>query len=412
MGSAMPAADALFGLPSWLTAGAEIRGRMEGYSGVKFEPGNSSYYYLHRLRLNLGAQPTSWLRFFVQGQDARAPGYNAPVPPSAADSMDLRQAYVEFGNTDKGRWGLRVGRQELIFGEERLVGATNWGNVGRTFDAARLSWQQPGVRLDWFVSSVVAAADGEFDRPRFNNKFHGFYSSFDHLVAGAVWQFYVFDKTTSHAAGELGGWGNARIYTFGTHGKGKLPHRLDYNLEVAGQTGHVSSDTVRAWAGFARLGYTTTSAKLAPRLVIEYNHATGDRNPKDGHRGTFDQLYPTNHFRYGIADQVGWRNMHDATGGLDWGFRPKWRLNVDLHSFWLASRADALYAASGAVLIRNPAATSSHVGNELDAYMSYQHSKRLQFMGGIGHIFAGGYLKQSSGGSGLTAPYLMWTYTL
>ena len=104
--------------------------------------------------------------------------------------------------------------------------------------------------------------------------------------------------------------------------------------------------------------------------------------------------------------------MHDASGGVEWRFSPKWRLNADFHSFWLASRADALYAAGGAALVRNPTATSSHVGTELDAYFSYRRSNRLQFVGGVGHLFTGDYLKQSGKGAGLTSPYLMWTYTL
>ena len=399
-------------LPSWLTLGGEIRGRMEGASNIRFNPDNDDYYYLHRIRLNIGVRVTPWLRVFVQGQDAHAPGYDKPVPSSVANTGDLRQGYFELGHLDKPGWGLRAGRQEFIFGDERLVGAANWGNVGRTFDAVRLTWQRPGTRLDWFTSSVVAPVQNRFDRPHFNNKLHGFYSSFDRLVPRAVWQGYLFVKTVSHAASEAGAWGNSRLYTMGVRGKGALPHRMDYMLEVAGQTGQVSGDTARAWAGHAQLGCTVSKAKSAPRLIAEYDHATGDRNPRDGHRGTFDQLYPTNHFRYGIADQIGWRNMHDATGGVEWKFHPKWRLNVDVHSFWLASRADSLYAAGGAAVVRNPKATSSHVGNELDANLVYRHSEKLSFVGGIGHLFAGGFLRQSTPGSGLTAPYVMWTWTL
>ncbi|MCX6620220.1 MAG: alginate export family protein [Acidobacteria bacterium] len=406
------AADSVPWLPAWLTLGAEIRGRMEGFSGIRFDPDHNDSYYLHRLRLNLGVQATPWLRLFVQGQDSRSPGYDKPVPGNVADTMDLRQAFLELGSVEKGRWGLRAGRQDLVFGDERLVGASNWGNVGRSFDGIRLAWQRPGARLDWLTSSVTVPVQGRFDRPHFNNKFHGIYSSFDKLVPGAVWQAYLFVKTTSHAAGELGVWGSAYIYTFGVRGKGSLPRRLDYTLEAAGQTGHVSGDRVRAWAGHAQMGYTTAKSKQAPRLVAEYNHATGDKNPRDGRRGTFDQLYPTNHFRYGIADQIGWRNMHDATGGVEWRFHPKWRLNADFHSFWLASLADSLYAAGGSAVVRNPNATSSHVGNELDGYVAYRHSSHLQLVGGVGRLFAGEYLKQSTKGAALTAPYVMWTYTL
>ncbi|MGL1386193.1 alginate export family protein, partial [Vibrio parahaemolyticus] len=76
--------------------------------------------------------------------------------------LDVRQVYVEFGAKTSG-WNFRAGRQELIYGEERLVGASNWGNVGRSFDAARLSYMTKSARLDWFGGTVVAPIKG-FDR--------------------------------------------------------------------------------------------------------------------------------------------------------------------------------------------------------------------------------------------------------
>jgi len=33
---------------------------------------------------------------------------------------------------------LKIGRQELIYGDERLIGAFGWNNIGRVFDAAKL----------------------------------------------------------------------------------------------------------------------------------------------------------------------------------------------------------------------------------------------------------------------------------
>ena len=49
----------------------------------------------------------------------------------------------------------------------------------------------------------------------------------------------------------------------------------------------------------------------------EFNYALGDANPGDGVRGTFDQLYPTAHDKFGLADQVGWRNIHHVRTGLE-----------------------------------------------------------------------------------------------
>ena len=102
----------------------------------------------------------------------------------------------------------------------------------------------------------------------------------------------------------FGGWREARRTETGLPGKtdrkvygarflGKLPANFDYNIEAAGQTGSVGDDDIRAMAAHAALGYTLTNFKKKPRLVLEYNYASGDETPGDGVQQTFDQLYPT-----------------------------------------------------------------------------------------------------------------------
>ena len=390
-------------LPAWLKLGAEIRGRAEANTGIRFAPGNDDSYYLHRLRLNATIEPQRWLRFVIQAQDSQAPGYSQkPVPDTVVNTLDLRQGYLELGLADKGRWGLRLGRQELIFGEERLVGASNWGNVGRTFDAARLTYRRPGARLDWFAAAVAAPVNGRFDRPRLYNGFYGFYSSFDRLIRDGAVEPYFLWKTNSRLRED--------IYTAGARALGKLPRRVDYNLEMAFETGHSAQEDVRAWAGHWALGYTLPRPQGPPRLVLEYNYASGDGDPRDGRRGTFDQLFPTNHSKYGTADRIGWRNIHDLMGGIEWKPTRKWKWNLDYHWFWLASRQDALYTEAGAVFTINPKASASRVGQEVDLQAAYQFSERLQLGGGYAHLFAGPYLKQSAKGSSASYPYLMWSY--
>jgi len=46
-----------------------------------------------------------------------------------------------IGNHKEFPVSLKVGRQELSYGEERLVGAFAWNNIGRVFDAVKVRWQ-------------------------------------------------------------------------------------------------------------------------------------------------------------------------------------------------------------------------------------------------------------------------------
>jgi len=400
------------GLPAWLKLGAEIRGRVESNTAIGFVRDRDAGYYLHRLRLSAGVEPHRQVRFFVQVQDSQAPGYGLkPVLATVVNTLDLRQGYLELGLAGQNGWSLRLGRQDLIFGEERLVGASGWGNVGRSFDAARFSYKRQRVRLDWFASAVVVPLKDSFDHPRLSNGFYGFYSSFDRLIQYSVVEPYLLWKTASRVRGEVGVSGDQDLYTSGVCAVGKLRRGFDYGLEVALQTGHYARDDIRAWAGHWALGYALPAGKRPPRLLLEYNYASGDGDPADGRRGTFDQLYPTNHFKYGTADRMGWRNVHDLMAGLEWRFFPKWRVNPAWHRFSLANRRDGLYTEAGAPLLRYPGASSSRVGDEIDLEVTHQFSPRFGIGAGYAHLFRGPYLEHA-GRSGASYPYLMWTCRL
>lgn len=56
----------------------------------------------------------------------------------SAESTDLRHAWFELEKMFALPLDLRVGRQEFNYGDGRLIGPSNWGNVGRSFDGLRL----------------------------------------------------------------------------------------------------------------------------------------------------------------------------------------------------------------------------------------------------------------------------------
>jgi hypothetical protein len=112
-------------------------------------------------------------------------------------------------------------------------------------------------------------------------------------------------------------------------------------------------DEVDAWAGHLAVS-TPGIGSLGVGAAAEYNYATGDAAATDGVRGTFDQLFPTPHDKYGLSDQVGRRNIHHV--GLGGRLRAWARVAVqaNYHSWWLAEAADALYSAGGAPIARVP----------------------------------------------------------
>ncbi len=391
-------------LPSWLQFSGEYRARLEGFKDGGFKPDNSDMYGLSRLRLNVAIQPANWFRLVGQTQDARV-FWNDRVAsaPPYQNTFDLRLAYAEVGAAD-GPVTLRVGRQELDFGEQRLLGSLPWTNVTRSFDAVRATFRSSGYRLDAFASSVVVAQDGSFDHHLQGSNLHGLYGGLEKLIPNAVVEPYVFWRVASRQ--------KLDTKTGGVRWVGKLPAGFDYGVEMALQRGDIAASVVNAWAGHWVAGRTFAGA-WRPRAFLEFNYASGDRDPHDAKTETFDPLYPTGHDKLGLADQVGWRNIRDLRFGVEAAPAKALRVSLVGHSWHLASATDGLYNAAGTLIARAADGTAgTHVGEEVDAQGVWSANKQIQLGAGVGHIFPGEFLKRATPGRPYTFPYLMavWAF--
>jgi hypothetical protein len=397
-------------LPNWLRVRGEFRERVEGFEGSGFVEGRDDSYWLSRFRLNATLTASPMLAFQVQAQDARVA--DKQVGTSGAPfkgAFDLRMGFADIGSATT-RLSSRVGRQELSFGDQRLVGHLSWLNTARTFDGARVALRSKKAQVDVFATSVVRILDGEFDKSGNGHRFFGAYATTTALGPKASVEPYLFVKRDRSITQELGGPARLTSATLGVRVAGRLPARLDYVTEMARQTGSVGDDSISAWAGHWRLRHALPGSNPL-RLFGEFNAASGDSNPTDGTRGTFDQLYPTGHDKYGLADQVGWRNMRHTRAGVDLPVMWKIQASASYHSWWLMERRDALYAASGAVLARVAAgAASTHVGQEIDIQASRVLTPQLQLAVGYAHIMPGGFLEEATPGASYSAPFLMLTY--
>jgi hypothetical protein len=394
--------------------GVEHRGRLEGFSGGGFAENREDVYWLNRFRITTRFAVKPWLSATVQGQDARVEGRNGAITGAPfRDQFDLRLAHVDAGNFEKSRFAVRVGRQELAFGDQRVVGPVSWLNTARSFDAVRGVFRHKKVRVDGFAASVVAIQMDDINRSGGGNYFYGADAPLMVLPRGGILEPYEFVRTAENVRTEAGAAGDLTSSTSGVRAVGTFSDHIDYNIEAAIQRGSLGHDTISAWAGHALVGRTIPIASKMYRAFGEYNFASGDDTPTDGVRGTFDQLYPTAHDKYGLADQVGWKNIHHLRAGLETRVHPKLMLGGGYHSFWLASRTDALYSAASAVIARIPTgAPNRHVGQELDIQATYTPSPRIQLHGGYAHIFTGAFLKAATPGKAYSAPYVMVTTML
>jgi Alginate export len=164
---------------------------VESQDGLNYGNINDTYD-LTQLRLGVYIQPTKWLKLVGVTQDARV-FFNLHVPnaPPYQYIWDIREAYVQVGSSTEGWFDVVVGRQMFSFGDERVIGPSEWKNMGRTFDTARFDLHHPSIKVSIFAASVINAVDGEIDHHIQGNNIYGIYSSLTRLIPHTTLEPYV-----------------------------------------------------------------------------------------------------------------------------------------------------------------------------------------------------------------------------
>jgi Alginate export len=400
-------------LPHWIQFGGQFRVRAEGQTGLGSATVNDAYD-LTQLPLGSYLQPTKWLKLVGVTQDSRA-FFNQHVPnaPPYQNIWDIREAYVQLGNSDEGWIDLVAGRQMFSFGDERVIGPSDWSNMGRTFDTVRLDLHPPSIKVSIFAASVINAIDGPIDHHIEGNNIYGIYSSFAHVIPHATLESYVLWRVApgSVPLPETAGHGHLSEVTGGARIAGTLLDNFDYDIEMNEQAGSLGHYSIDAWAGHWNAGYTFKNAHTQPRPFVEYNYASGNRNPNGNTWGTHDQIYASAHDKMDFADQFGWKNIEDLRVGASEEVAARWTLTEIFNDLWLATKNDAVYGSSGAIAIpAHPGVISKHLGTELDLIAEYRQNQHVTYGFGLAHLFTGQFLNEATRGKDYNYPFAYASY--
>lgn len=417
---------------------------------------NDNSYLMQKVLLR-GGYTGKWFEVFVQGRhssvtgdDRSSTGNGAtaartidgvavpayPVGPAGGGSspesdgpLDLHQAYVTLGNHKEFPVSLKLGRQEFILGEHRIVGPLPWNNIQRQWDAAKARWQTPWFSLEGWGSMLVMPEDNRFNKPNNRELFSGLQLTTAKIPK--TWsEFYLLSRNVERGAND-GSRGLVPppfrppeaqdIYTVGTYIKSSTNDWVNVDWGVQGyyQFGNFADARElggngprrdhNAFATVAAAGYTWKESEFMPRLGFEYSFASGDDDPTDGDHDTFVHLYPTGHLFYGYADFSSLQNIHNVRLRSSLLATPRIRLQLDGHLRWLATVNDNFYnvaglprggltyqgaGARGTGYGINPDA-GSFVGSEIDFVATWQANKYLTLEAAYCHFFRGDYIRDS-----------------
>jgi hypothetical protein len=350
--------------PERITFGGQVRPRFEGRTPVD---GSWNSFTSMRVRANLSALLEENVRVFIQLQDVRLFGEESnTLSDFEADKFDLHQGFIELSDVPSIGGILKVGRQEMALGEQRLVGAVNWTQQGRSFDGFRYtSPNQTGLKVDLFFMKLREETAATQD---WESSFAGAYGT---LPLGETGSLDLFGLMTTDGRED-----NGSEVTFGGLWKGKAGP-VDVRLEGSLQSGERGGTDVSAHMFGARAGGKVHESTT---VTLWYDYLSGDDDPTDDEVGVFNTLFATNHAFYGAADfflnipvHTGGLGLKDAAVKFAFVLSPTTSFKADLHHFTTAEPGTL---------------STQSLANELDLTLTHQISPGLSAVAGYSYVQA------------------------
>jgi len=386
--------DSLKGLGGGrLDVGGEFRSRYHhenNHRGLGLT-GVDDQFWLSRLRLFSNYRVNEWLRVYGEYLYADSGGESATPRPIEENRGEAQNLFVDVKLIDGVT--VRGGRQELLFGAQRLISPLDWANTRRTFDGYRLMLSGSDGQLDLFYTNPVAriAATGgtnQWDSADTDQHFFGAYASKMEVAVGTLEAYYlgyVHDRL------------DFSYHTLGSRLVGKNDYFM-YEAESGVQFGK-NSDGSDHSAGFATfgLGRQLCVQGWQPTIWAWYDWASGgDSNLVARGDDSFDHLFPLAHKYNGFMDLFGRRNLNDVNFQFIAPLGSRVSMLVWYHYFFL-DQPTTPYGVTMQPYNAGNAAGSRDLGHEIDLLTTVNINPRNSLLLGYSWFGSGRYYNSTPG---------------
>lgn len=405
------------------TLTGELRPRAEYRNGFK-SPMDSNqtnaFFIQQRTRLNVGYKVKDY-DFYVSVQDIRIWGSTAQLNVSDG-FLAVHEAWAKakFGKN----WGLKLGRQEILYDDHRIFGNVDWAQQARSHDAALLQFSNDKSKLD------IGAAFNQANEALIGTDYTGpssyrdmYYGWFNHKF-GEKFNLSVLSMTLGRQVDKINGNGDPYkiinyISTFGTHAKfkfGKFQAALNgyyqFGSDINTFTDSEGKTASKGFAGYLiglDLKYQATEA-FSVGLGYETQSGTSQADTNEAYNRvnhSFNPWFGTNHKFNGYMDYFYVGSSHGNVGLQDaylkFGFKKgNWELGLDAHMFMTGFGVEILdndtYTSEYNALIDvgDPTAAadldpfdykySSYLGAELDLSVTTKLNQSVSLKAGYSYL--------------------------
>ena len=383
-----------------LSIGGEIREHYQNYTNVNFGQIPASYVtgnphqWLHRLLIHGDMQISSKFRVFAQiNNTVRYLNPNPITNQVDQNTLSFHQWFADLKLADQ--LILRLGRQELLFGQERFIASREGPNNRQSFVGAHLIYQGQRFKTDLFYTHPIKLNPGALDDERTKEKLAGLHFKFDRILkqVNTDAYYYYFESKAREYYSDIG---EEKRHTLGLHVYSN-PQKINYDFELSQQLGSFKSLDIQAFMAVWDLNIA-----VKPHRYIGFsgNYVPGDRSNQDGKLNTFNTLFARPPFGQTVALNIS--NTLNLSPYIRYQNGTKWIATARASFVQRTSTYDGVYTPNMSQLRPYvPEKMTSDALKLCNIYaidVNYVPTKHYFFQAELGYCKAGTYLKETGAG--------------
>ncbi len=380
-------AEADFSIGDQVRMNANLFTKYTSNNNYAFLNNNSDNLYI-RGRAGMDILVNRYLGFTLSGETYSSHDDEHYHLHEEDEDTGLRLAYLDIISPYSNSISLRLGRQEIVKGGERVFGALDWSPLGRTHDAVSVLFKPNSfMDIDIFLIKVddnsmadAANVDGEaYTASVYTRLFTGPFDSFE---AYYVYQDYDEDSQSalapqvfsSHSRG-----GDYEVHTVGLLAKIPLDNNIIVGFEGNYQFGDLGKKHLSSY--FVHFGIKKELFfRSLSSLSLEYDLYSGDSDNDDNDVNTYQPIFPSYYKQLGLIAWSGPKNIviFKAVAGGEIIDNLTWRLAAYVHR--LHKKDDSAYlwnmrAWHGGAHAGDDPLNSEYLAKGFDIELNYDFSR-------------------------------------
>jgi hypothetical protein len=390
----------------YLSVGGELREQYQYFDNQNFGDVPPTFKQAsagqlwHRAMLHANLEIGTKARVFFQlNNTMRFFNDNPATPEIDENALSIHQFFVDWYVNPN--WQIRVGRQEMGYGNNRILTFREGPNTRLTFDAAVVKYKHNNRKIDFLVVSPVTSKAGVFDDENLQDFIVGLYATEILVPKKALLDYYFLNFTSDRRKYNYVS-GNENRQSYGLRFFSQNP-RFNYEFEGTYQTGSFNDLTIKAYGLSFDMSYKI-STKNNFTIGLAGNYISGDKNRTDNELNTYNLIFSKP--SYGLAAPIGSSNIENLNPYVRISPVKKLNLQFGVYLMQRQSIEDGTYSPGMAQTRPNREklylSQSRSIGTQYSFEGTYMASQNLSFGMEGAYFVAGQYVKETGKGQNIT----------